>query len=140
MPLVCWDHRADGWFVIDLLVAGQVHGCRVDTGLVDRSGDMGLELNPVFYDGCLRANRLTPMQRRERRDASGRRIVKDCGIVQAQLFDTTLGIGVGPAVKLLAMRGDSGLDSRVGVVFFHRLAGCRVDWDLSARRWCVQYP
>lgn len=140
MPVVCWDHGSDGWYVIDMLITGQRHACRVDTGLVDRFGEVGLELNPSYYDGCLRTNRLTPMRRRERLDAGGRRTLRDCGIVQAQLFDPVQGIGVGPAVKFIAVRGNPGLDSRVGVEFFHRLAGSRVDWDLTARRWCVEYP
>ena len=32
------------------------------------------------------------------------------------------------------------IPSRVGVVFFHKLSGCRVDWELDARSWCLEYP
>jgi hypothetical protein len=38
------------------------------------------------------------------------------------------------------IRGKPGVPDRVGVVFFHRLKGCRVLWDLDAQSWCVEYP
>ncbi len=140
MPLVCWPVHADGCYIVDMLIARVQQRLVVDTGLYDDKGEVGFELSPAFYDGCVRSGTLTPLGHKVRRDSSGRTVRLACGIVQAQLFDPTLNSGVGPAVKLLAMRGASGLPSRVGIEFFHRLAGCRVDWDLSARRWCVEYP
>jgi hypothetical protein len=41
---------------------------------------------------------------------------------------------------LHALRGAPGVPDRVGVVFFHRLHGCRVLWELDSRTWCVEYP
>src|SRR5262249_4685359 len=142
MPVVCWDHGSDGWYVIDMLITGQRHACRVDTGLVDRFGEVGLELNPSYYDGCLRTNRLTPMRRRERLDAGGRRTLRDCGIVQAQLFDPVQGIGVGrahsfaavqglrvgPGVNFQAGGGYPGPTRRWGWGFFPPPAGRRGSW------------
>jgi hypothetical protein len=29
---------------------------------------------------------------------------------------------------------------RVGVVLFHHLTGCRVDWNLGQRIWCIDCP
>jgi hypothetical protein len=126
--------------MVDMLIAQVQQRLVIDTGLYDDMGEVGFELVPSVYDGCVRAGKLTPLLTKVRRDASGRYVRLGCGIILAQLFDPTLNSGVGPAVKLLAARGAIGLPSRVGVEFFHRLAGCRVDWDLSARRWCVEYP
>jgi hypothetical protein len=140
MSQVCWDATTDGTFVIDVLVAGRPHRCLIDTGMYDPLREVGFDLIRLFYDDCLRAGGLTPLKPKYRRDASGHQMLVQCGIIQAQLFDPSTGSGVGPAVKLLASRTVSIPFSRVGVEFFHRLAGCRVDWNLTARRWCVEYP
>jgi len=42
--------------------------------------------------------------------------------------------------QLHVCRGVEGVPNRVGVVFFHRLAGCRVHWELDSRNWRVEVP
>lgn len=62
------------------------------------------------------------------------------GQTTAQLLDPTTRQPIGPHMSIEVFRGDSRVPSRVGVVFFHRRAGCRVFWDLEKRSWGVEYP
>jgi hypothetical protein len=78
--------------------------------------------------------------KRPRSDSSGRTILLKTGFVVARLLDPTCGAPIGPAVRCLAVRNVPGVVTRVGVDFFHRLTGCRVDWDLDARLWCAECP
>jgi hypothetical protein len=77
---------------------------------------------------------------RHRRDASGRRAKLPLGFVTVRLIDPVAHTPIGPLVRCLALRNFAGVVSRVGGVFFHRLTGCRVEWDLDARTWCVECP
>src|SRR5262245_27924627 len=140
MPQVCWRAAADGRYWLDVVVAGRVMSCMLDLGLVDPHDQLGLEAEPTLYDQCHRAGQLSNLHRRPRRDASGRCVTLDCGELSVQLYDVQARQPVGPPVRLLAARSTPHLPARVGVVFFHRLTGCRVVWDLGARVWCVEYP
>ena len=80
------------------------------------------------------------ISKKSRFDASEAKLVSEAARVTAQLLDPGRTTPVGPAVQVEVMRGAPGVPSRVGVVFFHRLTGCRVVWDLGARLWCVEYP
>jgi hypothetical protein len=140
MPVAHWPVHPDSYFEIDIALGGNPYRCRVDTGLTDTLGEIGFKLDPALFSSLERSGRLLPMPRRTRRDANGFTFYLTCGLIRAQLLDPSTGQPVGPLVKLLAARAASGLDSRVGVVFFHRLTRCRVTWELDARKWCVEYP
>jgi hypothetical protein len=64
----------------------------------------------------------------------------ESGETNAQLIDPITRQPVGNPVVTWVLRGTKGVISRVGVVFFHHLTGCRVDWDLDTRNWCIEYP
>jgi hypothetical protein len=65
---------------------------------------------------------------------------KEVGLVSAQLVDPLTRMRVGPVVDAYVSEGAPGLPSRLGLVFFYRLIGCQVHWDLEQRVWCVEYP
>ena len=112
----------------------------VDSGLVDPLGLIGFELEPSVYDSLDQGGFLTQIQTRRSRNASGQYSHAKSGLTNAQLLDPVTGQPVGPSVQLYVSRGKQGLPNRVGVVFFHRLKGCRILWDLDSRTWWIEYP
>jgi hypothetical protein len=140
MPTVCWPVAPNGRYDIDVALAGAGIRCGIDLGLTDPLAAIGFELDPMLFDQFVNTGRVTRLQRRERRDASGVRTKLTVGEVTAQLLDPQSHRPVGPVVTVHAARGARGLHNRVGVEFFHRLMGCRVVWDLDARLWCVECP
>jgi hypothetical protein len=111
----------------------------IDLGLVDPLHQLGFEVAPTLYDQLKQTGQLAHFRWRFRRDASGRLERLESGITVAQLADPNTRNGVGPSVSISIFRGTPNMPSRVGVVFFHNLIGCKVIWDLSAREWCVEY-
>jgi hypothetical protein len=140
MPLACWPVGSRGRYVVDVAVSGIATRCAIDLGLTDPLDKLGFELEPALYDQLRRSGGLSHLERRERLDSGGRRTVMSTGLLTAQLIDPLTRQVVGPRVAVYAARGAPGLSSRVGVVFFHRLSGCRVVWELDTRTWCVEYP
>jgi hypothetical protein len=112
----------------------------VDSGLVDPLHRIGFEMDPVWYDQLKQAGQFQRFQYRDRRDASGRMVRTESGLISAQLIDPATQQPVGPVVAMYVSRGNVGIPSRVGLVFFHSLHGCNVIWDLGGRIWCIQYP
>lgn len=80
------------------------------------------------------------LRRRQRNDASGRSYVNEVGQLTAQLLHPVAQTPVGPKVTIDVMRGAVNVPNRAGTAFFHKLAGCRVVWELDARLWSVEYP
>jgi hypothetical protein len=140
MPVACWTIDADGRYVVDILLGSRPLGLMIDTGLADRYDRTGFEIDPGEYDRFKNAGELSNVRRRTRHDAGGHRLVTEVATIFAQLLDPRTRQPVGPKVSVEVMRGTPGVPSRVGVVFFHRLTGCRVVWELDTRTWCVEYP
>jgi hypothetical protein len=140
MSQACWPAAADGRYWIDTVVGGQNVRCMVDLGLIDPLGWLGLELEPALYDRLKQLGQLTSFKYRSRRDASGQLVWLESGETRAQLCDPTSQQPVGPVAQLFVGRGAASLPNRVGVVFFHRLPGCKVAWDLDTRLWYIEYP
>src|SRR5262245_59056024 len=140
MPLACWPAAPRGWYWIDVAIAGRPLRCTIDLGLVDPRDEIGFELEPTFDDQLARSGAVSAEQSRIRRDANGRSVPMLVGMVSAQLLDPASRQAIGPTIQLYAARGAPGLYSRVGVVFFHRLTGCRVVWELDTRTWCIECP
>jgi hypothetical protein len=140
MPQAQWPFAPDGRYWIDVALAG--HGLRVmiDLGLVDPLDRVAFEIDPSLFDALERAGDFSDIERRTRRDASGRLTGFHTGLVAIQLLDPISRQPIGPAVRLYAGRGTSGVPNRVGVVFFHHLVGCQVNWDLDQRTWRIDYP
>jgi hypothetical protein len=112
----------------------------LDTGITDPAGQVGFEIAPALFDALERSGQLLKGVRRPRCDSSRRVVRLKTGLVAARLLDPSSGLPIGPAVRCLALRNFAGVPSRVGVVFFHRLTGCRADWDFDNRLWCVECP
>lgn len=140
MNQVCWPAAADGRYWIDVAIGGQDTRCMVDVGLIDPLDRLGIELEAALYDRLRQLGQLSSFQYRSRRDSSGQTVRLESGETVAQLLDPANRQPVAPAVQLFACRGFPGLPSRVGVVFFHRLVGCKVNWDLGSRLWCIECP
>jgi hypothetical protein len=140
MPQTCWPVDTDGRYWIDFLLGSQPVRCLVDTGLADPLHAVGFEIDAGMYDRLKAQNQFTGITRRQRRDASGGLRIAEAGDLVAQLIDPQSGQPIGPSAPTAVFRGAAGLAGRVGVVFFHRLRGCRVVWDLGNRTWCIEYP
>ena len=140
MNRACWPASSSGHYFVDIALAGRDFQLAVDTGLLDTFGRVAFEIDPSDYDELKRTLRLRTFETRKRLDSSGRSTLSECGWCDAQLIDPQTRARVGPVVRLQVMRGSPNVTSRVGVLFFHALAGCRVAWDLTARLWCVEYP
>lgn len=140
MNRACWHAARDSRYVIDVALGGFATPLMLDTGIVDSWNRVGAEIEPVFFDRLKQAGLASGIQERWRTDASGRRSKQEIGEVTAQLIDPVTRARIGPLVRMDVMRNPAKVPSRVGVLFFHRLTGCRVDWDLDNKVWCVEYP
>ena len=140
MAQACWQAAADGRYRIDVFIGNSNLQVMVDLGLVDPLDLIGFELEPSIYDRLDQSGFLSQKRARQSRIASGQQISTDTGLTNAQLLDPLIGQPIGPTVRLFASRGKRALPSRVGVVFFHRLRGCRILWDLDTRIWCIHHP
>jgi hypothetical protein len=140
MGQVSWQAAPDGRYWIDLAVGNQELCLMVDLGLTDRRHLVGAEVDPAVYHQLQIAGQFSQTQQRRWRDATGRSAHTECGLTAVQLIDPVTRRRVGPVVQLYVNRGFVGVPSRVGVVFFHALTGCRVIWALDTRTWVVEYP
>jgi hypothetical protein len=140
MPLLQWSAAPDGRYWIDVLVGSHVLREMVDLGLVDPLDRVGFELDRSAYQRLKQTGCLTRFDRRPRRDASGRVSWSESGLGSAQLLDPISKKTDGPVVPLYISCGAPGVPSRVGLVFFHRLTGSRVLWDLDHRLWAIECP
>ena len=135
-----WQATARGDYVIDVAIGGLSATAMVDTGLVDPAQLVGFELAPALFDQLQAAGLLKELATRTRRDAGGKMSVMRVGKVSALLARPKTAEAAGPEVHLFVARSSEGLPNRVGLAFFHRLIGCRVDWNCSARTWAVHLP
>jgi len=140
MTRVCWPAAPDGRYILDIALGATPCRLMLDTGLVDPAGQVGFEIDPALFDVLERSGQLLRAGRLPRSDSSGRTVRLTTGFVVARLLNPSSRSPIGPAVRCLAIRNVPGVVSRVGVVFFHRLTGCRADWDFDNRRWCVECP
>lgn len=112
----------------------------VDTGLIDPLKLVGFELEAGAYDSLKKAGRLSHSRLRRHRTSSGKIVTSETGLATAQLLEPVSHLAIGPLISVYMSRGAAGLPSRAGLVFFHQLHGCRVDWDLTARTWSIEVP
>ena len=139
MGIACWQAAADGRYWIDVVVGNMDLRAMIDLGMVDPLHQIGFEIEPSIYDQLKQTGQLTNYRKRSRRDASGRSLHTESGRTTAQLLDPLNRKPIGPACQLYTSRGNPGLPSRVGVVFFHNLTGCKVIWELNNRDWSIEY-
>ncbi|MFO0808861.1 MAG: hypothetical protein U0746_09580 [Gemmataceae bacterium] len=140
MTRSCWTAQPNETYWIDLALGPAATQLMIDTGLVDPQGQIGLELDGQMFDDLEFAKHLLRAGYTWRRDSSGHKQKLPIGFLGVRLLDPNTKLPVGPAVTSFAVRNFPGIPSRVGVAFFHALTGCRIDWDLSARVWCVECP
>lgn len=140
MAEVSWQAVSDGRYWIDVLINGNHFQVMIDLGLVDPLDAVGFELEPASYDQLKQAGLLSQLQYRFRRDANAQVTGSESGLTTAQLLDPNSKQGLGPIVQLHVCRGVEGVPNRLGVVLFHRLAGCKVHWELDSRTWRVEVP
>jgi hypothetical protein len=135
-----WPATWEGHYWIDVALGPLEVRVMIDIGLVDPLHQQGFEIEPGIFDQLKRTGQFTRLADRSRRDASGRTVRTENGRATAQLLDPATRQRVGPKVDVNVSRGAPHVPSRAGVVFFHKLTGCRVLWDLDSRTWCVEYP
>ncbi len=140
MPQAVWQADAGGRYWIDVALAGRQLRVMIDLGLVDPLHQVAFEIDPALYDALNRAGALSQFVQRSRRDASGRLSAYDAGRLTAQLFEPLTRQRIGPQVSVFAARGVAGVPGRVGVVFFHRLTGCRALWTFDQQLWTIDCP
>ena len=135
--VLTWPVTPQGHYAIDVLIGGIAVNVMIDTGLVDPSQLVGFELAPSYFDRLEQAGLLKDVSTRTRRDASGRKSLMPVGMVKTSLAIPETEIAVGPVVEVYVTRCPPGLPNRVGLSFFHKLSGCHVIWDCSAKTWSV---
>ncbi len=135
-----WYAASDGRYWLDIVLGRLETEVMIELGLIDPNDQVAFELDPVLFDQLLHRGDMVAGSPRRRRDASGQEVEMATGWLAAQLIDPPTRQRVGPLVPVFALRAPPLVPSRVGVVFFHNLTGCRVDWDLDSRTWCVEYP
>src|ERR1700693_6400645 len=131
MPQAEWKADPDGRYWIDVVVGNRALSVMIDLGLVDPVARVGFELEPAVYHQLKQSGELSRFLRRVRRDAGGGFSWAESGRSTAQLMDPASRQRAGPQLNLYISCGSPGVPSRVGVVFFHHLIGCRVHWDLE---------
>ncbi len=139
MGRTSWQASSSGSYWIDIVVGHLPLHLMVDTGLTDPRNELAFALEPGVYDQLRKSHQLSRFRTRISRDASGRYATVETAETPAQLFDPKTGQRVGPVVRLFVSRGASKVPSRVGVPFFHHLKDCRVEWNLAAQDWCIEY-
>ncbi len=140
MPRVLWKADAGGRYWIDVVLGNRNLAVLVDLGLVDPRDQVGLEVDPTVYSSIQQSGGFSRSTMRSRRDASGRLSWFDTGLTTAQLVCPLSQKPAGPVVQVFVGCAPAGVPNRVGVVFFHRLTGCRVTWELDQQTWCIDYP
>lgn len=138
--VLTWPATARSGYFIDVVIGGRVVPAMVDSGLVDPAELVGFELAPDLFDELQQDGLLKELATRTRRDAGGQMSVMRVGKISTFLARPTTVEVAGPEVEVFVARSASGLPTRVGLVFFHNLTGCRVLWDCSARTWSIQIP
>lgn len=140
MPRESWQARSDGLYWIDIALGSRQFSLMIDIGLVDPKHQVGFSIEPRLYDLLKKAGEFSGFAIHSQVDASGRVSRVRSGLLTAQLISPITRLPVGPTVRLHVMRGSSGVPNRVGVVFFHQLKSCQVNWDLDNRIWSIDYP
>jgi hypothetical protein len=140
MPQARWQAAVDGRYRVDVALGTQELAAMVDLGLVDPRDRVGFAVEPAVYHQLKQAGQLARFMRRSRRDASGRIAWFDPGVATAQFVHSASHQRIGPVVSVGIACGAPGVVSRVGVVFFHHLAGCKAVWELDQRIWEVHWP
>jgi hypothetical protein len=140
MGQITWQAAVDGRYWIDVAVGSLDLLCLLDTGLIDPLDRLAFELEPDEYDKLLGNGDLQYPEYRTRRDASGNLIATQAGFTEVYLIDPVTRVRVGSRLGVYVSRGTSGVPSRVGIVFCHRLVGCQANWDLGLRRLVLTYP
>jgi len=140
MPQVCWSATQAGEYWIDVSLGGHALQVLIDSGLIDRRGQVGFSIDQALYDGFKQAGRFANHQMHARLTANGQISLAESGSLVAQLISPQSGTLVGPIVPVYVFRGYPGVPNRAGIAFFHLLKGCKVLWDLDQRRWCIELP
>jgi hypothetical protein len=140
MPRVCWQAVPDGRYWIDIALGAYDARLMIDIGMIDPRNQVGFELEPALYDLLVQRNQIQPKIPKKRRDSSGNIVTLDSGEVVAQLIDPTSRRRIGPRVTVDIVRSFPRIPNRVGVVFFHHLVDCSINWNLNTRMWCVDCP
>lgn len=139
MGHISWQATPSGAYWIDIVVGHLPLRLMVDTGLTDPRNQLGFALDPSTFDQLKQGLQLARFRTRVSRDASGRHAIVEAAETTAQLFDAETDQHAGPIVRLFVSRGMMGVPSRVGIPFFHHLKNCRVEWDLNAQAWSIEY-
>ena len=137
MATATWQCSANGRYWLDVLVGSLQVSLMIDTGLVDPEQRVGIELEPHLFDQLEQSGKLSGRALRIRKDAGGHASPLYCAAVDASLTTPETSQPLGPSIRIHVARGVAGVPSRVGVAFFHKLPGCRVVWDCSAKTWSI---
>ncbi len=139
MTTAMWSADPQGRYWLDVLLGGQTISVMVDSGLVDPDQRVGFELDRTLFDQLKESGKLSGWALRVRKDASGRSSALECASTDGSLAVPGTTDPFGRTIQIHVARGAAQIPSRVGVVFFHRLPGCRVLWNCELRTWSVSF-
>lgn len=126
MPQSSWAADSEGLHWVEIAIGDRELPTLVDLGLADRRGQVGISIEPVLYDHFKQSGFFARHLVHARLDASGRVSITESGEILSRIIEPVSRTPVGPAVRLFAFRGTQGVPNRIGVAFFHHLAGCKV--------------
>jgi hypothetical protein len=99
-----WPCTSDGRYWLDVGLGNLDLQLMVDTGIIDPLNQIGVELDPAFYDTLKRSGQFRSFRYRTRRDASGTFAGAESGLLSAQLIDPISRTRIGPMVRAYASR------------------------------------
>jgi hypothetical protein len=140
MPQACWQAASDGTYWLDLAIGNHELTLLIDLGMIDHQQRIGFAVEATIYDQLKQSGAFRHSIHSLRLDASGNVSRRAAGLTTAQLICPISRSRIGPQVDLYVSRGAPGVPHRVGLVFFHALAGCRVQWNFDKREWCIEFP
>jgi len=140
MPQACWPAASDGTYWLDIAIGNLELTLLIDLGMIDQLQRIGFAVEAAVYAQLKQSGTFRHFSQSLRLDASGNVSRRPAGLTTAQLICPITRSRIGPPVDLYVSQGAPGVPHRVGLVFFHALTGCRVQWDLTKREWCIEFP
>jgi len=140
MPQACWSASPRGEYWIDVNLGGRPLQVLIDSGLIDARGQVGFSIASSLYDKIKQSGGFGNHQMHTRLTADGQISHTESGSLDARLICPQPHSLIGPVVTTYVFRGAPGVPDRAGMAFFHLLKGCKVEWDLDQRLWCISYP
>jgi hypothetical protein len=117
-----------------VLLGGRPFETLIDSGLIDAAGVIGFSIDALAYDSMKKAGVFSDIQFNPRMTADGKISLRECGSLDARLFNPQTQTAIGPVAHVYVYPGIPGVPDRVGLAFFHQLKGCKCSGTWTSER------